>query len=194
MINFNKSKGLVPAIIQDAASDQVLMLGYMNEAAYKQTKKSGKVTFYSRSKKRLWVKGEESGNFLDVVEIKEDCDKDTLLIMARPAGPTCHTGDYSCFGGEEFGLKSLERDIAKRAKADPNESYTARLVSGGIEAAGAKVSEEAEEVVVAADRESRQRLIEESADLFYHTLVLMRIKDVSLGDVESELKKRCKQK
>jgi phosphoribosyl-ATP pyrophosphohydrolase/phosphoribosyl-AMP cyclohydrolase len=192
MIDFDKSSGLIPAIVQDASTKQVLMLGYMDRAAYKQTEKSGKVTFYSRSKKRLWVKGEESGNFLNVIEIKNDCDNDALLILARPEGPTCHTGSYSCFGGEEFGLKSLERDIAKRAKADPKESYTASLVRGGVEAAGAKVTEEAEEVVVAADRETKQRFIEESADLFYHTLVLMRIKNVGLDDVESELAKRRK--
>ncbi len=194
MINFDKSKGLVPAIIQDVSSKQVLMLGYMNKAALEQTKKTGRVTFYSRSKNRLWTKGEESGNFLEVVSIKEDCDNDTLLITARPHGPACHTGSYSCFGAEEFDIKLLERDIAERAKADPKESYTARLTAGGVKAAGAKVSEEAEEVVRAADKETRQRLIEESADLFYHTLVLMRIKNVSMADVESELKNRRKQK
>lgn len=190
MINFDKSNGLVPAIVQDSASKQVLMLGYMDDAAYKQTKSSGKVTFYSRSKKRLWVKGEESANFLNVIEIKEDCDNDTLLILARPEGPTCHTGSYSCFGGEEFGLKSLEGSIAKRAKANPKESYTARLAGGGVKAVGAKVTEEAEEVVLAAAKETKQRLIEESADLFYHTLVLMHVKNVTLADVESELAKR----
>jgi phosphoribosyl-ATP pyrophosphohydrolase/phosphoribosyl-AMP cyclohydrolase len=194
MIDFDKSNGLVPAIIQDEASGQVLMLGYMNKAAYEQTKKSGKVTFYSRSKKRLWVKGEESGNFLNLVDIKEDCDSDTLLISVRPEGPTCHTGSYSCFGEEDFGLKGLERDIKKRSKASPKESYTARLVSGGAKAAGAKVTEEAEEVVKAASEETKQRVIEESADLFYHTLVLMRVKDVTLTDVEAELSSRRKQK
>lgn len=190
MINFNKSNGLVPAIIQDSETGQVLMLGYMNEPAYKQTKKSSKVTFYSRSKKRLWVKGEESGNFLNLVRISEDCDSDALLVLVRPEGPVCHTGSYSCFGQEKFGLRGLERDITKRSKTNVGESYTARLVAGGVEAIGAKVTEEAEEAVRAATRESRQRLIEESADLFYHTLVLMNFKKVSLDDVESELQKR----
>lgn len=192
MIDFKKSDGLIPAIIQDSVSKQVLMLGYMDESAYAQTKKTGKVTFYSRSKKRLWVKGEESGNFLNLIEIKEDCDKDTLLILARPEGPTCHTGSYSCFGEEDFALKSLERDIAKRAKADAKESYTASLVKGGVESAGAKVEEEAEEVVRAAREETKQRVIEESADLLYHTLVLMYLKNVTLKDVESELANRRK--
>jgi len=194
MINFDKSEGLVPAIIQDEASGQVLMLGYMNKAAYEQTKKSGKVTFYSRSKKRLWVKGEESKNFLNLVEIKEDCDSDALLVSVRPEGPVCHTGTYSCFGGEEFGLTGLERDISIRAKASPKESYTARLIKGGVKAAGAKVTEEAEEVVRAADKETKQRVVEESADLFYHTLVLMFIKNVTLTDVESELLSRRQHK
>jgi phosphoribosyl-ATP pyrophosphohydrolase/phosphoribosyl-AMP cyclohydrolase len=129
-----------------------------------------------------------------LVEIKEDCDNDTLLILADPAGPTCHTGSYSCFGDEDFGLKSLERDIIKRSKTDPKDSYTARLVKGGVKAAGAKVTEEAGEVVQAAESETKQRLIEESADLFYHTLVLMHIKNVSLTDVEAELKTRRKAK
>lgn len=190
MINFGKSDGLVPAIIQDSVSGQVLMLGYMDDIAYKQTKRSGKVTFYSRSKGRLWVKGEESGNFLNVIDIKEDCDNDTLLIAARPEGPVCHTGSYSCFGEEAFGLKSLERDITKRAGADPKESYTADLVRGGVEMAGAKVTEEAAEVVQAAESETRQRLVEESADLFYHVLVLTYIKEVTLAEIESELARR----
>ncbi|HEX5798154.1 MAG TPA: bifunctional phosphoribosyl-AMP cyclohydrolase/phosphoribosyl-ATP diphosphatase HisIE [Candidatus Saccharimonadales bacterium] len=192
MINFDKSNGLVPAIIQDEASGQVLMLGYMDKPAYAQTKKSGKVTFYSRSKGRLWTKGEESGNFLNLVDIKEDCDSDALLISVRPEGPTCHTGSYSCFGMENFGLKGLERDIAKRAKASPKDSYTARLVKGGVKAAGAKVTEEAEEVVRAAREETEQRVIEESADLFYHSLVLMHIKNVTLAEVEKELSSRRK--
>ena len=190
MIDFKKSDGLVPAIIQDAASRQVLMLGYMNEPAYKQTKKSGKVTFYSRSKKRLWVKGEESGNFLNVVDIKEDCDNDALLILARPEGPTCHTGSYSCFGEEEFSLKTLEKDIIKRTGADPKESYTALLASEGIEKINNKITEEAEEVTRAAVSETSRRVVEESADLLYHLLVLLTQKKITLSDVEAELETR----
>ncbi len=190
MINFDKSGGLVPAIIEDAATGQVLMLGYMNEQAYKQTLKSGQVTFYSRSKGRLWVKGEESGNSLTLVEIKEDCDGDALLIRANPSGPTCHTGSYSCFGEEKFSLRTLEKIIERRSAADPYASYTARLIKGGVKAAGEKVTEEAEEAVRAAASETKKRLVEEAADLFYHTMVLMHIKKVSLADVESELKDR----
>ncbi|HET7673228.1 MAG TPA: bifunctional phosphoribosyl-AMP cyclohydrolase/phosphoribosyl-ATP diphosphatase HisIE [Candidatus Saccharimonadales bacterium] len=189
-IDFDKNGGLVPAIIQDADSRQVLMLGYMNEEALDKTRKSGKVTFYSRSKNRLWVKGEESGNFLNLINIKEDCDKDTLLISAKPEGSVCHTGSHSCFGDEEFNLKTLEKDIEKRADADPKESYTALLISGGVDKISDKIIEEAGEVVQAAEKETKQRLREESADLLYHLIVLLKAKKVSLNDVENELKSR----
>lgn len=192
MIDFDKSNGLIPAIVQDDSTKQVLMLGYMNKQALDATKNTGNVTFYSRSKKRLWTKGEESGNFLEVVKISEDCDHDTILIQASPKGPTCHSGSVSCFGDEEFSLKILGKDIIKRANASPKESYTARLVKGGVKATGSKVTEEAEEVVRAAGKETKQRVIEESADLFYHALVLMLIRDVTLDDVETELKSRRK--
>ena len=194
MIDFDKSNGLVPAIVQDSKTRQVLMLGYMNKEAYARTKKTGKVTFYSRSKKRLWTKGEESGNFLNLVGIKEDCDHDTLLISAEPAGPTCHTGSYSCFGDEEFSLKTLEKIIESRSGAGENESYTSRLLSAGVEAISAKITEEAEEVIRAATSETKQRLTEESADLLYHLLVLMKLKSITLADVESELSTRHKSK
>ncbi len=192
MIDFDKSSGLVPAIVQDSKTRQVLMLGYMNEEAYAHTKKTGKVTFYSRSKKRLWVKGEESDNFLNLVEIKEDCDNDALLVSAKPAGPACHTGTYSCFGDEEFSLETLEKIIDSRSEAGEDESYTSRLLKGGVKAINAKISEEAGEVVQAAKSETKQRLTEESADLLYHLLVLMKPKDVTLADIESELSARRK--
>lgn len=190
MIDFDKSNGLVPAVIQDSLTGQVLMLGYMNQEAFEQTKKSGRVTFYSRSKNRLWVKGEQSGNFLNLVDIKEDCDHDTLLVSVRPEGPVCHTGSFSCFGDEEFNLKTLEKDIEKRADADPKESYTALLISEGVDKINDKVTEEASEVVQAAEKETKQRLREESADLLYHLMVLLKAKKISLNEVENELKSR----
>jgi len=193
-INWGKGGGLVPAIIQDADTRAVLMAGYMNEESLAKTIDTGKVWFYSRTKKRLWMKGEESGNVLNVVEIKTDCDDDALLIKARPSGPTCHTGDYSCFketavGGE---LSALFNTIQERKETMPEGSYTASLFKAGLDKMSLKVSEEAMEVVHAAQKQTRERLVEESADLLYHLFVLLAEKKISLVDVEAELKKRSK--
>ena len=188
--------GLLPAIIQDARTGKVLMLGYMNQQAFEQTATSGFVTFYSRSKKRLWKKGEESGNTLRVISIRSDCDRDTILIQADPSGPACHTGAVSCFGNEESALEtlgSLIETIRDRSESgNPNGSYTRSLLDGGVDACGAKVLEEAEEVVRAAKQEGKQRTIEESADLLFHLLVLLRSQGIEIEEVAEELKKRRK--
>lgn len=193
-VNFSQGNGLVPAIIQDARSGRVLMLGYMNRAAYQKTLESGRVTFYSRSRQVLWTKGETSGNYLHLVEIRPDCDGDTLLVKAIPAGPVCHTGRDTCFGeenrpGERF-LEQLEQIIASRRTASPERSYTARLMAGGVGEVGRKLSEEATEVLLAALVESPERLVEEAADLLYHLLVLLQVKGVSLRQVEEVLRAR----
>ncbi|MFA6523803.1 MAG: bifunctional phosphoribosyl-AMP cyclohydrolase/phosphoribosyl-ATP diphosphatase HisIE [Candidatus Peribacteraceae bacterium] len=186
--------GLLPAIVQDAQTAQVLMLGWMNEEALQRTLKTGFVTFYSRSKKRIWRKGETSGNDLRLVECVNDCDRDTLLLRAIPRGPTCHNGTPSCFANaaelpvETLGL--LQRTIDERAASSRNDSYTCSLLRGGVAACGAKVLEEAEEVVRAAREEGKQRTIEEAADLLYHLLVLQRSQNVTLRDVADELRKR----
>lgn len=185
--------GLLPVIIQDERTGQVLMLGYMNEDALTKTQETGFVTFYSRSKKRLWMKGEESKNTLSVVSISTDCDKDTLLIRAVPKGPTCHTGERSCFTLEEGPLETLGlliETIRDRSQSTSGKSYTKELLDGGIEAYGAKVLEEAEEVVRAAREEGKQRTIEEASDVLYHLLVLLRGQDVELADFAAELKRR----
>ena len=193
-INWEKGGGLVPAIVQDADTRAILMAGYMNEESLAKTQETGKVWFYSRTKKRLWMKGEESGNVLNVVEIKTDCDDDALLVKARLVGPTCHTGDYSCFketpGGGE--LSTLFNTIQERKETMPEGSYTASLFKAGLDKISLKVSEEAMEVVHAAQKQTRERLIEESADLLYHLFVLLAEKKISLADVEAELKKRSK--
>jgi len=195
-INWQKdSRGLVPAIVQDARTSSVLMLGYMNRKALDATLQSGFVTFFSRSKKRLWMKGEESGNTLKVVSISTDCDSDTLLIQAIPAGPTCHTGKQSCFTADETSLETigfLIETIRNRSAGNDEKSYTRSLLKGGIDAYGEKVLEEAEEVVRAARSEGKQRTIEESADLLYHLLVLMRGEGIEIDDVMEELRRRRK--
>lgn len=185
-IDFEKMDGLVPAIVQDSVSKRVLMLGYMNEDAYKRTIADGFVTFWSRSKKRLWQKGESSGNKLRVVSVNTDCDGDALLIMAEPSGPTCHTGKVSCFG-EGFGVGDLFKLLQSRKKEMPEGSYTAFLFEGGLEAILAKVEEESLEVLQAARSEGRQRLIEESCDLLYHLFVLLVNEGISFEDIEKEL-------
>jgi len=190
MIDFSKNSGLIPAIIQDSETKQVLMLGYMNKEAFDKTNKEKRVTFYSRNKKRLWTKGEESGNFLKVVEIKRDCDDDTLLILVNPAGPVCHKGSFSCFGAEEFSLKTLETDIVKRPGANPGASYTALLLNNGVDGIGEKIIEEARELVEAGKTETKHRVVEEAADLLYHVLVLLKLKKVKLADIEYELEFR----
>ncbi len=184
----------MPAVVQDADTNAVLMLGYMNRAALTKTLKTKQVWFYSRSKKRLWMKGEFSRNILAFVDYKIDCDADALLISARPSGPTCHTGDYSCFGVEKGSeiFSDLARVIADRKSKMPEGSYTASLFKGGVNAITAKVKEEALEVVKAAKKETKQRLIEETVDLMYHTFVLLAEKKVTIADIDKEARKRMK--
>lgn len=192
-LDFKKLDGLIPAIVQDISTMQILMLGFMNEEAYKKTLQSGKVTFFSRTKKRLWQKGETSGNYLEVVEIKTDCDNDSLLIMAKPQGPICHKGKYSCFGDKDadiYFLKDLFDLIEDRKKRRPKNSYTASLFTKGLNEIIKKVGEESVEVIIAAKSETKKRLIEESSDLIYHLLVLLAEKEVSLDQVIAELERR----
>lgn len=187
--------GLVPAIVQDAETDQILMLGYMNAEALAATLSSGFVTFYSRTKKRLWKKGETSDNTLKFVSAAQDCDNDALVVRAMPAGPTCHNGTRSCFPADESALETiglLIQTIRDRSQGNASASYTKDLLDGGIQAYGAKVEEEAEEVVRAAREEGKQRTVEEAADLLYHLLVLLRGQDIELADVAEELRRRRK--
>lgn len=192
--DWDKADGLLPAIVQDVASGRVLMLGYMNEAALEQTRASGKVTFFSRSKQRLWTKGETSGNFLELVSMSLDCDRDALLIQARPHGPTCHLGTATCWGDDvrpPVGfLAELERVIEARQSADPDSSYTARLLAEGIKRCAQKVGEEGVEVALAAVVGDREELIDESADLLYHLLVVLAVNGVSLDEVTGRLEAR----
>lgn len=192
-INFSKTPdGLIPAIIQDAQTQQVLMLGYMNEEALEKTQKEGKVTFYSRSKQRLWTKGETSNHFLIVKEILEDCDKDTILIKATPQGPTCHTGTTSCFGtdNDEFSLQELETIISDRKNNPTEKSYTASLFKKGINKIAQKVGEEAVEIVIEAKDNNTDLFLGEAADLMFHYLVLLQAKGFSLKDVVKVLDER----
>lgn len=186
-LDYTKMKGLIPAIVQDDTSKQVLMLGYMNKKALEATMESGRVTFWSRSKKRLWQKGESSGNFLKVRSISNDCDGDALLILAEPCGPTCHKGTRSCF--TPFVLELFELIKARKAKR-PKGSYTSSLFNDGLNKICEKVMEEAEEVTRAAKSETRQRLVEESCDLLYHAMVLLAAKNIKLEAIEKELLKR----
>lgn len=183
---------LTPAIIQDAVTKQVLMLGYMNDEALQRTKETGLVWFYSRSKQRLWQKGEVSKNVLRVVQIFEDCDADTLLILAQPAGSACHTGSVSCFAHDEMKdvLAELAATISARTQANPDKSYTARLLQQGLPFIAAKVAEEAAEVLYAAKHETPERLKEEVCDELYHLLVLLQQRGVLWLDIETELKNR----
>lgn len=190
-LNWQKQDGLLPAIIQDADSRQVLMLGYMDRAALRATLDSGKVTFFSRSKQRLWMKGEQSGHVLELVRLETDCDRDSLLVQARPHGPTCHLQRASCFpdAPSDF-LAVLERRIEARLAADPAESYTRRLLDRGLPKVAQKVGEEAVETVIAALAEDGNALRNESADLLYHLLVLLRAKDMRLSQVIDTLRSR----
>jgi len=193
-IDFDKGDGLVPAIIQHHLTKAVLMLGYMNSEALEQTKTSGKVTFYSRSKQRLWVKGETSGNFLLVKSIAVDCDNDTLLVMAQPIGPVCHTGTDTCFGnaGTDGFLYKLQHIIQER-KANPSgKSYTSSLFASGINKIAQKVGEEAIELVIEAKDDNKELFLGEAADLMFHYLVLLTEKGFSLADIEAVLKERHK--
>lgn len=185
--------GLLPAIIQDYKTSKVLMLGFMNEAAFAQTEESGKVTFYSRSKQRLWTKGEESGNFLNVKQVMLDCDHDTLLIKAEPMGPTCHTGADTCWSEknhtDDF-LYYLQDIIDLRRKSSDEASYVRQLFEKGINKIAQKVGEEATEVIIEAKDNNEELFLNESADLLFHFMVLLRAKGVSLQDVTYVLKQR----
>ena len=197
-INFNKTPdNLTPAIIQDNETKNVLMLGYMNQEALDQTLATNKVTFFSRTKNRLWTKGEESGNFLELVSIKEDCDNDTLLVKVKPVGPTCHTGLDTCWqeaNNQEFGfLSKLENTIAiRKANADAEKSYVASLFAKGINKIAQKVGEEAVEVVIEAKDNNNDLFLSESADLLFHYLILLQAKGFELKDVVEVLKGREK--
>jgi len=188
-INFNKEDGLVPAVIQDSTTMQVLMVGYMNEEAYQKTVREGRVTFFSRSRQRLWTKGETSGNFLTVVDMLADCDQDALLIRVVPAGPVCHLGTYSCFGDREARgfLYRLEKIISNRIGEDASGSYTNKLYRKGINKIAQKVGEEAVELIIEAKDDSIDLFRNEAADLLYHLLVLLRAKSVNLTDIEEVL-------
>lgn len=193
-VNFEKGNGLLPSIIQDDKTNKVLMLGYMNEEALTKTKEIGKVTFFSRSKNRLWTKGETSENYLLVKDIKMDCDQDTILIKATPKGPTCHTGTDTCFNEvntlqSDF-LFQLEKIISDRKENPSEKSYTSSLFKSGINKIAQKVGEEATEVVIDAMDNNRERLKEETADLLYHLLVLLAEKEIQLSEVSELLEKR----
>lgn len=206
-VNFNE-KGLIPAVLQDVDTNEVLMVAYMNEESLNRTLEEGKACFWSRSRQELWLKGETSGNYQRVKEIRIDCDNDTLLIKVKPAGPACHTGNKSCFyrdiKGEEvkrekedflgkiFFLKVLSNIIKSRKENSPSESYTGYLFREGIDKIGKKVGEEATEVVIAGKNEDKEEIIYESADLIYHLLVLLVLNNVSFGDIMEELEERHK--
>ena len=194
-IDFQKNEGLVPVVIQNTSTLQVLMLGYMNEEALEKTRAEGKVTFFSRSRQQLWTKGETSGNFLIVDEIQVDCDNDTLLIKVYPQGPTCHTGSTSCFKEEtpKGFLYELEKVIEQRIAENPEGSYTARLFSRGVNKVAQKVGEEAVELVIEAKDDNIDLFKNEAADLLYHFLILLKTKDLKLQDIEAVLKERHKQ-
>ena len=197
-IDFSKNTdGLIPAIIQDSETKNVLMLGYMNAEAYEKTVESKKVTFYSRTKQRLWTKGEESGNFLNLIDIKIDCDNDTLLIHVKPAGPTCHNGTDTCWAEEnkaDYGFISRLENIiqVRREKADSEKSYVASLFKLGINKIAQKVGEEAIEVVIEAKDDNDDLFLSESADLLFHYLILLQAKGYKIDDVVNVLKSRQK--
>lgn len=193
-LDFEKMNGLIPAIIQDNYTQKVLMLGFMNKEAYEKTVETGKVTFFSRTKNRLWTKGEQSGNFLHVVSIKADCDNDTLLIMVHPDGPVCHTGTDTCWGEKNeqdiMFLKELQDFIDRRRQEMPEKSYTTSLFNSGVNKMAQKVGEEAVETVIEACNGTNERLIYEGADLLYHLIVLLTYKGYRIEDLARELKER----
>lgn len=194
-VDFQKSGGLVPAIIQDHLSNKVLMLGYMNRAALDQTLAEGKVTFFSRSKERLWTKGESSNNFLHLIDIAVDCDQDTLLIKARPDGPTCHTGADTCWNEKNVSgdfLQQLENVIRQRRDQPDDNSYTTSLFKRGINKIAQKVGEEAVELVIEAKDNNADLFLNEAADLLFHYLILLSAKGYELGDVVKILESRHK--
>jgi len=186
--------GLIPVVIQDDATLAVLMLGYMNGEALEKTQREGRVTFWSRSKGRLWTKGETSGNFLSVVSIAKDCDSDTLLVRVNPVGPTCHNGTNSCFAGDETEgfIRTLERVIRQRHSEMPEGSYTTRLFTKGVNKIAQKVGEEAVETVIEAVACNREAMLYEASDLVYHLLVLLEATGCSIADLEKELYSRHK--
>lgn len=193
-LDFEKMNGLIPAIIQDNYTQKVLMLGFMNKEAYKKTMETGKVTFFSRTKNRLWTKGEESGNFLHVVSVKADCDNDTLLIMVHPEGPVCHKGTDTCWGDKNeqdiMFLKELQDFIDRRRQEMPEKSYTTSLFNSGVNKMAQKVGEEAVETILEACNGTDERLIYEGADLLYHLIVLLTYKGYRIEDLARELKER----
>lgn len=194
-IDFKKQGGLVPAIIQDNITNNVLMLGYMNEDAYEQTLKTGKVTFWSRSRQCLWTKGETSGNFLNLVSIKSDCDNDTLLVRVNPVGPACHLGTDTCWGEKNetnplLFLTELQDFINKRHEEMPEGSYTTSLFKDGLNRMAQKVGEEALEAVIEATNGTNERLIYEASDMFYHLIVLLTSKGLRIEDIAKELQVR----
>lgn len=195
-LDFDKMGGLIPAIIQDENTNKVLMLGFMNEKAFKKTQEIGKVTFWSRTRNCLWTKGETSGNFLNVVSIKEDCDNDTLLIKVHPCGPVCHTGSDTCFDEVNaepvMFLKTLQKFIEKRHDEMPEGSYTTSLFQKGVNKMAQKVGEEAVETVIEATNGTNDRLIYEASDLMYHLIVLLTSKGLSIEDIAQDLIKRHK--
>ena len=200
-VDFGKGEGLVPAIVQDADTGAVLMMAYMSREALEQTLARKRAVFFSRSKQRLWEKGETTGHTLDVVDIALDCDADTLLVTARPRGPACHNGTLTCFGDEPRSaatsiafLSKLEAVVAQRATEKPEDSYTARLLGKGISKVAQKVGEEGVETALAGVNEPDQKLVEESADLLFHLLVLLRARGVPLANVVQELEKRHRPK
>jgi phosphoribosyl-ATP pyrophosphohydrolase/phosphoribosyl-AMP cyclohydrolase len=204
MLRFD-ANGLIPAIVQHARSGEVLMLGYMNEAALQRTQESGMVTFWSRSRNELWIKGATSGNWLRLVEIRQDCDSDVLLVRAEPDGPTCHTGESSCFHRDLHENHTanrvpysiigtiLEDIIQERSAEQSSESYTVKLLRGGVDRIGKKIGEEATEVVIAAKNNSQEEIVYEVADLIYHTLVLLGHQQIPLEAVWAELLRRTTQ-
>ncbi|WP_192890355.1 bifunctional phosphoribosyl-AMP cyclohydrolase/phosphoribosyl-ATP diphosphatase HisIE [Vibrio bathopelagicus] len=197
-IDWKKVDGLVPAIVQDYQSSQVLMMGYMNPAALEKTGETGHVTFFSRTKERLWTKGETSGNVLQLQNIALDCDNDTLLVKVNPIGPTCHTGTTACWDGDKqqesqmVWLHQLEQLLAARKDADPESSYTASLYARGTKRISQKVGEEGVEVALAATSGDKAELVCESADLIYHLMVLLQDQGLSMNDVVNKLKERHK--
>lgn len=193
-IDFDKLNGLVPCVVQDATTQKVLMVAFMNVEAYEKTVREKKVTFYSRSKKRLWTKGETSGNSLELVEILQDCDNDSLLVKVNPKGPTCHTGADTCFNekNEGWNLNRLEVLIKDRRANPKKGSYTTSLFEAGLNKIAQKVGEEAVELVIEAKDDNKELFLNEAADLLYHYLVLLQAKGMSLDDVKAVLKKRHK--
>ncbi|WP_260258725.1 bifunctional phosphoribosyl-AMP cyclohydrolase/phosphoribosyl-ATP diphosphatase HisIE [Vibrio intestinalis] len=197
-INWEKVGGLIPAIVQDNQSSQVLMMGYMNQDALSKTAQTGHVTFFSRTKERLWTKGETSGNVLNLVNIALDCDNDTLLVKVNPIGPTCHTGTTTCWDGDKQAesqmvwLHQLEQLLAERKNADPDSSYTASLYARGTKRISQKVGEEGVEVALAATSGDKAELVCESADLIYHLFVLLQDQGLSFNDVINKLQERHK--